>query len=198
MDNNQQQVHPEQRNDSEKIRMGKAEQGNSLDAAIINAIRIALNMSVSRPCDKCGGKIANPYSFAFAKLLSATTTNDYGGYTATSTRTYGPVQAQLVYLCDTCIETFSRAEIRKSLALMVGAGIITLVLIILGIVFAGWREILLALAILPAIAVIGYLLQYLRLKKRHNLAGSYLAIDLYKDELKKQGLSYWADTENRL
>lgn len=169
-----------------------------LEQAVSVAIENAILASVPGRCSKCAESNARSYAFAYAKLLSSSTGNDYGGYTATTTNTYGPVLAIAVNLCDRCISQYASGYLKKSRTTTIVSGAIAVVLTITSIFLPKeLREIMLGLAILPTIIFIAFVVKYNGVKTNIRLAGSMLAIELYEDDLKKQGFSYWLDEKSR-
>jgi hypothetical protein len=174
---------------------------NTLSPAIRQAVQAALQMQSNAPCEVCSHEPARPYAFAYAKKtgeISKTTPTFQmvEGSTTTTTRTYGPVEARVVNLCDSCVATQKKTMLGKSLLQIIISGLAAVLLIALSILF--WlnrdlREILLFATIVPGILLLASIYQYRR-RSPDAVAGSWKALSLHEGELKSQGYdSFWAD-----
>ncbi len=129
-----------------------------LAQAVSVAIGNAILASVPGKCSKCADSNARSYAFAYAKLLSSFAGNEKGGYTAIMQKTFGPVQAIAINLCDRCISQYASGYLKISRTKTIVSRAIAVVLAITVIFLpTKWHEIVLVLAILPTIIFIAFL-----------------------------------------
>jgi hypothetical protein len=165
---------------------------NTLYPAVRQAIEAAINGAAVGPCQVCGKQPAKTYAFAFAQPLVSSSSPTYGGGTTTRT-TYGPVEARAVNICDSCVEAYKQSRLAPQRLPMMGLAAAAILLVALGILLAGWREILLVLGGFVGLIVLVLSIKNNELSKSPRLAGSLVALSLYEQGLKQKQLSYWPD-----
>lgn len=161
---------------------------NTLNPAIEKAIERALETAETAPCKICGREGAPPYPFAYGKTLETKSL-----HASAVVNTYS-VEPGVAHICEECAAKYRRGRASKTRNQAIGAAVITVVMLVLGILISGdLREVFLIGAILPLIAAIWAFSTVRTLHRDTDRAGRWQAVELCKTELMEQGYDqFWS------
>jgi len=162
---------------------------------IREAVARARALATSGPCEACGGQEATSFAFAYARVIKQETTTE--GSTPSIKSYWNPIDARVVKLCRRCVEQ----KRQKMLGDIRNQTIVVGIMLIVGlpaIAFYGTQE----LYVVPVMALIGLVLTLLlsqkerrrEIEKDIRVAGQAKALDLSRDELRRQGFThFWSE-----